>query len=104
MQTVLDSFAVATGAEPDKHVVLVLDNAGWHTSRELVVPDGITLLFLPPYSPELQPAERLWDGVDAPLSNRTFGDLDELQGVVDAQCVRLMAQEMRIRGLTHFHW
>ncbi len=53
MQAVLDSFAVASGAGPDKHHVLVLDNAGWHTSRELMVPDGITLLFLPPSSSEL---------------------------------------------------
>lgn len=104
MQAVLDSFAVASGAGADKHVVLVLDNAGWHTSRDLMVPDGITLLFLPPYSPELQPAERLWDGVDAPLCNRSFEDLEELQRVVDAQCVRLMAQEAQIRGLTSFHW
>ena len=64
MQAVLDNFAQAVGAGADKHVVLVLDNAGWHTSHELRVPEGITLLFLPPYSPELQPAERLWDGVD----------------------------------------
>src|SRR6266446_7750619 len=43
---------------------LVLDQAGWHSSKELVVPEGIHLLFLPPHSPELQPCERL-----CPLSN-----------------------------------
>ena len=37
-----------------KHIILVLDRAGWHSSQELVVPDGIHFVFLPPYSPELQ--------------------------------------------------
>ena len=104
MQAVLNNFAQAVGAGPDKHVVLVLDNAGWHTSCDLQVPEGITLLFLPPYSPELQPAERLWSGVDTPLCNRTFEDLADLQRVVDGQCVQLIAQETQIRRLTKFHW
>jgi hypothetical protein len=41
-------------------VVLVLDQAGWHHATDLRIPDRIDLLFLPTYSPELQPAERLW--------------------------------------------
>ena len=45
---------------PDAHAVLVLDQAGWHGARALVVPDNITLVPLPPYSPELNPEERLW--------------------------------------------
>jgi transposase len=44
----------------DEHVVMVLDGAGWHTSRELIVPPNVTLLRLPPYSPELNPVERVW--------------------------------------------
>jgi DDE superfamily endonuclease len=43
-----------------KQIVLVLDGAGWHNSSQLKIPYGIHLVFLPPYSPELQPAERLW--------------------------------------------
>ena len=60
----LMQFAQAVGAGADRHVVLVLDRAGCHSSQMLTVPDGIHLVFLPPYSPELQPAERLW-----PLTN-----------------------------------
>jgi|GEM_PF-5184185 len=44
----------------DKQILLVIDGAGWHRSEQVVVPNGIHLLLLPPYSPELQPAERLW--------------------------------------------
>ena len=55
----LAAFARAVGASPAKQIVLVLDRAGWHTSLRLRVPDHVHLLFLPPYSPELQPAEHL---------------------------------------------
>src|SRR5215472_15420073 len=60
----LSAFAQEQGVGPDKHLLLVLDQAGWHRSAQLVIPHGLHLLFLPSHSPELQPAERLW-----PLSN-----------------------------------
>jgi len=55
----LKHFALAIGAGPNLHIMLVLDCAGWHKSGELVIPEGIHLVFLPPYSPELQPCECL---------------------------------------------
>jgi DDE superfamily endonuclease len=48
--------AVAPGA----HGIVPMDKAGWHTSGDLVVPENLSLVFLPPYSPELNPIERLW--------------------------------------------
>jgi transposase len=48
---ILAAFARDVGAGPDKIVVLVLDGAGWHVAKDLQVPDGIRLEFLPPYSP-----------------------------------------------------
>src|SRR3712207_2771453 len=53
-----DRFAAALAA--DAHAVLVLDRAGWHGSRSLVVPSNVTLVPLPPYAPELNPMERVW--------------------------------------------
>ncbi|HET8852010.1 MAG TPA: IS630 family transposase [Ktedonobacteraceae bacterium] len=50
----LAAFAREVGAGPEKPIVLVLDGAGWHRSDQVRVPPGIHLLFLPPYSPELQ--------------------------------------------------
>ena len=62
-----------------RHVVLVLDQAGWHIAKALIVPDNITLLHLPPYSPELNPIERLWLYLrNHYLSNRVFADEDNL--------------------------
>ena len=74
-EALLASFAREVGAGRARHVVLVLDNAGWHGPKGLVVPDGVTRVFLPPYSPELQPAERLWPLVDEPVANRHFATL-----------------------------
>lgn len=62
-----------------RHVVLVLDQAGWHVAKALKVPENITLLHLPPYSPELNPVERLWLYLRHHyLSNRVFADEDNL--------------------------
>lgn len=61
------------------HAVLILDQAGWHKAKTLVVPDNITILFLPPYSPELNPVENLWHYLKSHhLSNRAYKDYDHL--------------------------
>ena len=68
----------------DEHAVLVLDNAGWHVAKALDVPENVTLWFLPPYSPELNPVERLWAYLRSHhLSNRVYADYDELLNEAD---------------------
>lgn len=63
----------------ETHVVLVLDQAGWHVAKALEAPPNMTLLFLPPYSPELNPAERLWAYLKSHyLSNRVFKNYEHL--------------------------
>ena len=54
---------IAAEVAPGKHAVLVVDQAGWHLSAGLVVPDNITLVVLPPKCPELNPAENVWQTV-----------------------------------------
>jgi transposase len=100
----LAHFAQAVGAGPDRHVILVLDRAGWHKSGEVVVPTGIHLVFLPPYSPELQPCERLWPLSNEAIANRHFKTLDELQEVQAQRCITLQNDRIGIRHLTFFHW
>jgi transposase len=100
----LAAFAEAVGASPRKQIVLVLDRAGWHTSVRLKVPDHVHLLFLPPYSPELQPAEHLWPLTNHILVNRHFATIEELEDAQLAHCVTLQAQPDRIRSTTRFHW
>ncbi|NJK37733.1 MAG: IS630 family transposase, partial [Oscillatoriales cyanobacterium RM2_1_1] len=69
----LKKFAQHFELGPDKRVVLVLDQATFHTSEQVQIPEGIHLLFLPPKSPELQPAERLWPLTNEAVANRSFG-------------------------------
>ncbi|MCB9765124.1 MAG: IS630 family transposase [Alphaproteobacteria bacterium] len=100
----LEEFALTQGVGPGKRVVLVVDGAGWHTGQNLRIPEGIHLVFLPPCSPQLQPAERLWPLTREAVANRPFSTLDQLQEVL-AQRLRCLdkATEL-IRGLTRFHW
>lgn len=104
MRAVLAAFAQDCGIDATHRAVLVLDGAGWHTAKRLVVPEGIDLVFLPPASPELQPAERLWPLVDEPVANRTFADLDALADVLVRRCQLLAADRRRIKAYTQYHW
>ena len=92
------------GAGKKKQVLLVLDRAGWHVAKDLAVPEGLELEFLPPRSPELQPAERLWPLVNERVANRPFEDLDELEGALVEQCLALSERPELLRGHTHYRW
>jgi transposase len=88
---------------PDEHAVLVLDQAGWHVAKALVVPHNITLRHLPPYSPELNPVERVWAFLRSHhLSNRAYTDYDELFNVTADAWNRL--DEPRLMTLCHTAW
>jgi transposase len=100
----LAAFAHQAGAGPGKQIVLVLDRAGWHASVKLRVPDHVHLLFLPPYSPELQPAEHLWPLTNTALINRHFADLEEREDAQARRCVALQRRRDLIRSATRFHW
>jgi len=96
------SRTVALGA----HAILVLDGAGWHmTGGRLHVPGNITLLHLPPYSPEMNPVENIWAYLRGnKLSNRVFEDYD---AIVDACCDAwnwLIAMPDRITSIATRSW
>jgi hypothetical protein len=88
------------------HAVLVLDRAGWHVTEDLVVPANLTLLHPPPYSPELNPVERVWEYLrDRWLSHRVLAG--GYEAVLDAVCAAwnaLLAEPDRLRSLTSFPW
>jgi transposase len=95
-------FAREAGAGRERMIALLLDNAGWHTAPNLAVPDGIRLVYLPSYSPELQPAEHLWPVLDEPLANRHFATLADLEQVVAQRCRILNGDQLKPG--TNFHW
>ena len=87
-----------------KRVLLVLNQAGWHTGGEVEVPEGLELEFLPARSPELMPAERLWPLVNERVANRLFEDLDGLEEALVERCLALSEQPGLIRGCTRYRW
>ncbi len=88
---------------PRRHVVLMLDQAGWHVAKALKVPPNITLLHLPPYSPELNPVERLWAYLKSHyLSNRVFTDYNDLFARVRQAWLEL--DEQRLQSVTRTSW
>ncbi len=100
----LATFARDEGIDADHRAVLVVDQAGWHIAHDLVLPEGIDVVLLPAYSPELQPAERLWPLVDEPIANRALATLDALETVLVSRCRALEADPQRLKAHTRFHW
>jgi transposase len=103
-EALLATFAREAGAGSSRIILLVLDNAGWHGPANLKIPDGIRLIHLPPYSPELQPAETLWALVDEPIVNQHIATIEELDAKIAHQCVALAEQREQIQSRTNFHW
>ena len=104
MSAALAAFARDEGLDATHRVALVLDQAGWHTSPQVSLPEGLDLVFLPPSSPELAPAERLWPLVNEVVVNQTFTDLDALETVLVSRCQTLTTQRSRLKSLTRYHW
>ena len=105
LNLVWETFAREVGASTEKIILLVQDRAGWHQSKKVKLPIGIVTEFLPAYSPELQPAERLWPLVDEPLVNQHFERIEELEEVLAKRCC-ILQEQMReeIKKLTNYHW
>ena len=94
---------VSAAAGPGAHVVLVLDGAGWHVAKDLKVPPNVTLLPLPPYSPKLNPVERVWKHMrDRYLSLRVYKDYDRVFDAAGEAWNRL--DEERLRTLCATSW
>jgi DDE superfamily endonuclease len=97
---------ISTQVSQGAFAVLTLDGAGWHQlSDRLVVPENIGLLHLPPYSPELNPVENIWEFLrQNDLSNRVYATYE---AIVDACCVawnKLTAAPARIRSIATREW
>ena len=99
MNEFLAQFAATLPA--NEHAVMVLDRAGWHTTKRLVIPSNLTLVWLPPYSPQLNPVERVWLYLrEQHWSHRL---LDTADAIGDALCQawNVLTAE-RLRSLTSY--
>jgi transposase len=96
---------IARHVAPGAHAVVLLDQAGWHRSRTLVVPDNITLVPLPAYAPELNPVENIWQFMrDNWLSNRIFRSYDDILDHCCAAWNRLVDQPWTIISIGRREW
>ena len=96
---------ISSQVAPEAHAVLILDQAGWHTTGKLNIPSNITLLSLPPGSPELNPVENIWQFMrDNWLSNRIFKSEDEIVSICSDAWNRLIDQPWKIMSIGRRKW
>jgi hypothetical protein len=96
---------ISSQVAPEAHAVVILDGAGWHRSQGLVVPGNITLLELPPYSPELNPVERVWHYLRSHwLANSVFRSLGDIMDACEMAWNRFAADDALIRSLCAIAW
>lgn len=86
-------------------VLVVMDRAGWHLATKLSVPANVRLIFLPPYSPELNPAEHLWKSLRQDcFANRTLSSLDAVERTLVKGLLDLERDADRTQSMTGFNW
>jgi transposase len=101
MQMFID--ALSGHIKSDEQAILVIDNAGWHHAKTLRWPTNVTPMFLPAYSPELNPAENVWQYLRShQLSNQVFADYESMLGRVHASWCSL--DPLRLRSLCRTPW
>ena len=91
--------------KPERHIALIIDNAGWHKANNLVIPVNITLIPLPPYAPELNAMEQVWEWIkNHCLSNQQYRDYED---IVDKACYgwnQLASNQELVISIMHRKW
>jgi transposase len=82
-------------SSPDEYKVLLLDNGAFHKAQRLIIPANIALLFIPPYSPELNPAEKIWWKMKRAFSGKLHKTLDNIGEFIQSQ-VKILTNEIVI--------
>ena len=102
MSRFLDQVGKAHGQD---FMVMVLDGASSHKCKDLVVPENITLVFLPPYSPELNPAELIWNELRRNyFVNKVFDSLNAATLQAENGLARMSSDKKAVKSLTNWPW
>ncbi len=87
------------------HAVILMDGAGWHKAGDLVIPKNMSLMFIPPYSPELNPVENIWQFLrQTYLSNRVFEDYNKIVDACSTAWKNLSIEPGRITSIASRKW
>lgn len=98
-------LAQVSAAHDNEFIVMVVDGASSHVSKDLAIPENIRLLRLPPYAPELNPQEHVWDEIrEKEFPNRVYSDLTGVIRQLEAGLPRLAANTKRLHSLTAWPW
>ena len=98
-------LSVVSERHPDETVLMFMDQAGWHKAKALIIPANIRLLNLPPYSPELNPAEHLWEEIrEKWFPNLVFKSITAVEDTLMDALATLECDQERVAELTGFDW
>ena len=98
-QIFLDNFS---NENPNELKIMVLDNGRFHKAKKLIIPQNIVLVFLPPYSPELNPAEKMWAKYKREFSNIFFESLQDVEEfIINAVYATCKKEVMSICGYSY---
>jgi hypothetical protein len=90
---------------PEENIVMVVDGAGWHQSKDLTLPENLRLHFLPPYSPELNPQEHIWDELrEKYFHNQTFDSLNSLEDQLIEGLQHLEQHPQIVKSIAGWDW
>jgi transposase len=104
-----DAFSLFLEEVATRHskefLIMFVDGAGWHTTKGLTLPKNMSLAFLPPYSPELNPTEHLWECIrETWFPNKTFNSLDAVEDTLVEALVSLENDHSKVQSITGFSW
>jgi transposase len=89
----------------DEFILMVMDGAGWHRAKALRVPDNMALIFLPPYSPELNPVEHIWDSIrEDGFRNEVFNSIEGVENQLMQSLAALERDPPKVASMTGFPW
>jgi hypothetical protein len=98
-------LAQVSAAHPEEFMVIIVDGAGSHVAKALVVPENIVLHRLPAYSPQLNPQEHLWDELrEKEFSNRVFESMEGVRSQLREGLPRLADDQIKIKGICAWPW
>jgi len=90
---------------PNERILMFVDGAGWHKSKDLLVPSNLRLLPIPPYSPQLNPVEHIWDEIrEKGFANKVFDSLDAVEDQLVDELSKLEKNQQTVASITGFDW
>ena len=94
-----------SGRHPDEFILMIMDGAGWHKAKGLSVPENMALIFLPPYSPELNPVEHIWDSIrENGFRNEVFNSIEAVEDQLMRSLATLEKEPVSVANMTGFPW